>query len=72
MVSAGLGLAVLPCYLADTAPELERLTAPMPEIATPLWLLTHVDLRHTARIRAVLDFLASIIAADRARFAGAA
>lgn len=24
-----------------------------------LWLLTHEDLRHTARIRAVLDFLAT-------------
>jgi DNA-binding transcriptional LysR family regulator len=62
---AGLGLAILPCFLADAAPELVRVAEPISELATPLWLLTHPDLRRMARIRAFLDFAAANIAARR-------
>lgn len=55
---AGLGIAPLPCLLGDPDPVLVRLTAPMPEMATSLWLITHPDLQRTARIRVVLDTLA--------------
>ena len=47
---SGAGLTVLPCYLGDADKELKRLTAPVPELTTQLWLLTHPDLRRTARI----------------------
>lgn len=62
---AGLGLAVLPCYLADGDPALRRLGDPVVELATDLWLLTHEDLRQTARVRAFLDFMAEAVARDR-------
>lgn len=48
----GPALAVLPCYLGDTTSDLRRLTDPLPELATPLWILTHPDLRRVSRIRA--------------------
>lgn len=48
----GPELAVLPCYLGDADPALRRLTDPVPELAVPLWLLTHPDLRRVSRIRA--------------------
>lgn len=54
---AGLGRAVLPCFLGDHDPALERDGPPLPELATELWLLTHPDLQRSARIRALLDFL---------------
>ena len=57
-VRAGLGLAALPCFLADPEPGLRRLGPVMPEMATGLWLLTHADLRKVARVRAFLDFIA--------------
>lgn len=60
-VREGAGLAVLPCYLGDCAPELRRHGAAIPELATDLWLLTHPDLRRVARIRAFLDFVAGAI-----------
>jgi DNA-binding transcriptional LysR family regulator len=63
---AGLGLALLPCYLGDPASGLRRLTSKT--LAAPqsaLWLLTHDDLRRTARIRATLDFLAKALASER-------
>lgn len=56
-VRNGLGLAALPCYLADRDAKLTRVSAPIAELTVDLWLLTHPDLRHTARIRAVLDYI---------------
>jgi DNA-binding transcriptional LysR family regulator len=57
-VQAGLGLAALPCYLGDTAPDLVCVHRPIPEMETTLWILTHEDLRHTARVRAFTEFAA--------------
>jgi DNA-binding transcriptional LysR family regulator len=68
---AGLGLAVLPCYLGDTAGGLRRAvqkTVSVPRSA--LWLLTHNDLKRTARIRAVMDFLATALVSERALLEG--
>lgn len=54
---AGLGMAVLPCYLGDSAPGLRRIVA-ITGLGLDLWILTHRDLRRTPRIRALTDFLA--------------
>ncbi|MBB1498121.1 LysR family transcriptional regulator [Paracoccus sp. MC1862] len=69
---AGLGLATLPCGVADLEPELRRI-APLPESFTlDLWLLTHEDLRRTARIRAFLDFMAEALAQEAPLLEGTA
>jgi molybdate transport repressor ModE-like protein len=52
----GLGVAALPCCLADLDPRLKRLNPPMEEMASALWLLTHPDLRRVARVRAFVAF----------------
>lgn len=70
--AAGLGLAALPCYLGDTIPGLRRLSEPVPEMATALWVLTHEDLRRTARVSAFTEFAAGALAAQRARLEGRA
>ncbi|MEZ2132950.1 MULTISPECIES: LysR family transcriptional regulator [unclassified Sinorhizobium] len=67
---AGMGVAALPCYLADPDPALRRLHPPLPEMEVSLWLLTHPDLRRVARIRTVLDFLASHLVKRRALIEG--
>ncbi len=51
----GLGLAVLPCFVGDNAPSLQRLQKPVPELASELWVLTHPDLIKAARIKAVFQ-----------------
>ncbi len=56
-VANNMGLGLLPCYLADLNPRLVRLTAPIEEFASDLWFLTHKELRETARIRVLSDFL---------------
>jgi DNA-binding transcriptional LysR family regulator len=68
---AGLGLALLPCYVGDLASGLRRVTPKaLAEPRSALWLLTHDDLKHTARIRATLDFLAKALASERTLLEG--
>jgi DNA-binding transcriptional LysR family regulator len=57
-VSAGIGLALLPCFIAAVTPGIKRLYTPDGDLDSGLWLLTHVDLRHTARVRAFMDLAA--------------
>jgi DNA-binding transcriptional LysR family regulator len=71
-VRAGLGIALLPCYLADPEPVLRRLSAVLPDLTSELWIVTHQDLRNTARIRAFLGVIGDAIAAERRSFEGAA
>ena len=52
----GMGLAVLPCYLGDDVPKLQRVAPPIESVATDFWLLVHEDIRRTARVRAFIDF----------------
>ena len=61
---AGIGLAALPCGLADPDPDLVRIADVPQDFGLDLWLLTHEDLRRTARIRAFMDFLAEAIARE--------
>ncbi len=67
---AGFGLALLPCVLADSAPELRRVLGPIKALATGLWLLTHTDLRDTARIRAFMTFMTDAVRGDRDQLSG--
>jgi DNA-binding transcriptional LysR family regulator len=64
---AGMGLAILPCYLADPETGLRRVSEPIQELETDFWLLIHEDLRKTARVRAFSDFIFTELAALRPR-----
>jgi DNA-binding transcriptional LysR family regulator len=57
MCKAGLGLALLPCPLGDEADELVRLPVEYIEPGIDVWVLAHVDLRTTARVRIFRDRL---------------
>jgi DNA-binding transcriptional LysR family regulator len=57
----GVGIALLPCLVADHDHELVRVPlegAPEPR---QIWQAVHKDLRDSARIRVVLDFLGKIL-----------
>lgn len=53
----GMGLSFLPCYLGDADSRLVRVGDPLESLTIELWVLTHPDLRHTARVKALLAFL---------------
>ena len=57
MVKQGLGIAQLPCALCDSDPDLVRIPAKYIEPGWGLWILSHVDIRTTARVRIFKDFL---------------
>ena len=70
---AGIGVALLPCYLGDGDPGLERALAdPVAELATELWMVTHRDLRNTARVRAFFDVVGGGMSGERSVFEGRA
>jgi DNA-binding transcriptional LysR family regulator len=71
-VESGIGIGPLPCFIADVRPSLVRLTPPNPDFTAGLWLLTHPDLRQSARVRAFMDFAAGEIARQRKAIEGTA
>ena len=64
-IEAGIGIGHLPCFVGDARPNLMRLGPPQSDFATDLWLLTHPDLRRSARVRVFLDFIAAEIRTQR-------
>jgi DNA-binding transcriptional LysR family regulator len=56
-VKSGAGLAPLPIPLAVRETELECVLGPVPGLYSPIYLLTHPDLRHMPRVRAFFDFI---------------
>jgi DNA-binding transcriptional LysR family regulator len=69
-VRAGLGIALLPCYLGDREAGVRRISGVLPDLASELWIVTHQDLKNTARIRTFLAAIGDAIAADRRCFEG--
>ena len=61
---AAVGAAILPCFMGDASEHLSRVGDPIEGGGSALWLLTHEDLRHTARVRAFLDFMADALRAN--------
>lgn len=57
---AGLGVAVLPCFGGDADPSLVCLVPPEEVQTLDLWMVVHRDLAPMPRVRAVMDYLASL------------
>ncbi|SEE44902.1 MULTISPECIES: LysR family transcriptional regulator [Pseudomonas] len=59
-IAAGIGLGEIPVYMG----ERDGLVRLWPERTRPVpydvWLVTHEDLRHTARVRAVIDEIVAV------------
>ena len=71
MTRHGMGVAALPCHLADSDTVLRRLV-PEPSLdgAPDLWVLYHPGMRHVARVGLFVDFLVERLRADRELFEG--
>ena len=54
----GMGLMAAPTYTTCGDSDLRRVLGDEFDIQLDLWLVTHRDLRQSARIRAIMDFLA--------------
>lgn len=58
LVALGLGVGIVPLFLADGRSDVVRLTEPLDECETELWLLTHPESRHLRRVGMVYSHLA--------------
>lgn len=57
-IAAGLGIGLMPLFLAQHRQDLVQLSDPIEECETQLWLLTHVEARHIPRVATVYSYLA--------------
>lgn len=69
-VAGHMGLARMPCYIGDTEPSISRLDLDLTPSTWGIWILSHVDLRCTARVRVAREFLAGIIEEQRSLVLG--
>ncbi len=58
LVALGLGVGIVPLFLAEGRSDVVRLTEALAECETELWLLTHPESRHLRRVGAVYAHLA--------------
>lgn len=68
---SGIGIALLPCYLGDGEDGVARaLSKLIPELEGELWIVTHADLKGTARVRAFFDIVGAGLAQESRWFEG--
>lgn len=60
-----LGLARMACFMGDNISGVYRLDLPLTPSTWGVWVLSHADLRSTARVRAGREFLVDILLQQR-------
>ncbi len=71
-VKAGIGIARMPCYLPDVIADeqVERFNIDLPRSTWGVWVLSHIDLRNTARVRCCREFITEKLMEQKALFEG--
>ncbi len=64
-LETGMGMAVLPCFMGEQHAGLCHVPKPGTFEVADLWVLTHKDLRNTARIRKFTDFISKALTRHR-------
>jgi DNA-binding transcriptional LysR family regulator len=67
---ASLGIAPLPCFVAESVPGLLRIGGPNDRTERELWLIVHRDLQRVARVRAVMQIVTDLATGHAAMLAG--
>ena len=63
VLNTGLAVGVLPTFMQERHPELVPVSDVLPDLSVPVWMLTHPDLRGTARVRAFMQHVGDRVAA---------
>lgn len=69
-MAAGGGIAVLPCFMADPVPGVERVFRDRVAV-NPGWVVYHEAARDASRVRVVVDALIAFFRSRQAMFSGA-
>jgi DNA-binding transcriptional LysR family regulator len=70
LIASGAGCGILPCFLGDATPDLERLLVADVAIERSFWLVVHRDMRRVARIEAFIAWLREEVAAAQPALLG--
>ncbi|MBX9456670.1 MAG: LysR family transcriptional regulator [Rhizobium sp.] len=70
LVRAGAGNAVLPCFIGDAEPGIERAGDEIPELRHRQWVVTNNDDRSRREIRTLADRLTKLLKAHQDLYAG--
>ena len=70
LVRAGAGKTVLPCFVGDLHPELQRQGGELPELRHRQWIVMNAEDRHRPEIRTVADRMTKLIKSYADLFAG--
>jgi DNA-binding transcriptional LysR family regulator len=70
LVRAGAGNAILPCFIGDTEPGIERASDEIPELRHKQWVVTNNDDRARREIRTLADRLTKLLKAHQDLYAG--
>jgi DNA-binding transcriptional LysR family regulator len=62
MIRTGVGVGVLPTFMQASHPDIVPVSDTIPELSVPVWMLTHPDLRETARVRAFMSHVGDAVA----------
>ena len=68
LVSRNLGMAINPAFIRHVYPNIVQVPGTPVKPDRSLWILFHSDFKHTKRVRAVVDFFADEMLAQRAMF----
>ena len=49
-------------FMEAAHPDLVAVSEPIPELSVPVWMLTHPELRRTARVRAFMQHVGDALA----------
>ena len=71
-VKTGVGIARMPCYLPDVLGDVSvnKLPINLPTSQWGVWVLSHVDLRNTAKVRCLREFITKRLLQRKSLFEG--
>lgn len=61
LVALGMGVGIVPLFLAQGRKDVVQLTEPLEDCQTELWLLAHPESRHLRRVSAIYSHLSQSI-----------
>ncbi|HET7718269.1 MAG TPA: LysR family transcriptional regulator [Bauldia sp.] len=70
LLHAGIGQAVLPCFVGDSFPELRRSGGTIDELAEQQWMVLNDAERHQPAVRLAIDRIVALLDEHRALFRG--
>lgn len=70
LAAAGAGRALLPCFVGDRDPRLARVGAPIAELTSEQWLVTHHEGRHEPAVRTVAERIVRLMRAHAMLWTG--